>query len=96
MGVCLGIGAWNFPIQIVSWKTAPALACGNTVVYKPSQMTPLTSSLLGEVIAEAGLPVGCFNVVHGGAHTGELLCQHPSVAKVSFTGSVPIGKKVNQ
>ncbi|RDD43494.1 Aldehyde dehydrogenase family 9 member A1-B [Trichoplax sp. H2] len=94
LGVCVGIGAWNFPIQIVSWKTAPALACGNTIVYKPSQMTPMSSSLLGDIITEAGLPLGCYNVVQGGSQTGRLLCEHPSVAKVSFTGSVPVGKKI--
>ncbi|XP_034091528.1 4-trimethylaminobutyraldehyde dehydrogenase A [Gymnodraco acuticeps] len=94
LGVCVGIGAFNYPFQIAAWKSAPALACGNAMVFKPSPMTPVTAVLLAEIYKEAGVPEGLFCVVQGGADTGSLLCHHPGVAKVSFTGSVPTGKKV--
>ncbi|XP_076828234.1 4-trimethylaminobutyraldehyde dehydrogenase B [Brachyhypopomus gauderio] len=94
LGVCVGIGAWNYPFQIAAWKSAPALACGNSMVFKPSPVTPLSAVLLAETYREAGAPEGLFNVVQGGEETGSLLCHHPSVAKVSFTGSVPTGKKI--
>ncbi|KAM4629670.1 4-trimethylaminobutyraldehyde dehydrogenase A isoform 1-T2 [Polymixia lowei] len=94
LGVCVGIGAWNYPFQIASWKSAPALACGNAMVFKPSPFTPVTAVILAEIYKEAGVPDGLFNVVQGGAETGTLLCHHPMVAKVSFTGSVPTGKKI--
>uniref|UniRef100_A0A665WN71 Aldehyde dehydrogenase family 9 member A1 n=1 Tax=Echeneis naucrates TaxID=173247 RepID=A0A665WN71_ECHNA len=94
LGVCVGIGAWNYPFQIASWKSAPALACGNAMVFKPSPMTPVTAVILAEIYKEAGVPDGLFCVVQGGAETGTLLCHHPMVAKVSFTGSVPTGKKI--
>ncbi|KAI1892081.1 hypothetical protein AGOR_G00150300 [Albula goreensis] len=94
LGVCVGIGAWNYPFQIAAWKSAPALACGNAMVFKPSPMTPVTAVMLAEIYAEAGVPEGLFNVVQGAAETGTLLCHHPLVAKVSFTGSVPTGKKI--
>ena len=94
LGVCAAIGAWNYPIQIACWKSAPALACGNTMVYKPSELTPLTANVLAEVYAEAGLPPGVFNVVQGRGETGAALAEHPDVAKVSLTGSVPTGKRV--
>ncbi|XP_065102908.1 4-trimethylaminobutyraldehyde dehydrogenase A-like [Paramisgurnus dabryanus] len=94
LGVCVGIGAWNYPFSMAAWKSAPALACGNAMVFKPSPMTPLTAVILAEIYKEAGVPEGLFNVVQGGAETGSLLCHHPTVAKVSFTGSVPTGKKV--
>ncbi|XP_012683719.2 4-trimethylaminobutyraldehyde dehydrogenase A-like [Clupea harengus] len=94
LGVCVGIGAWNFPFQIAVMKSAPALACGNAMVFKPSPMTPVTAVILAEIYKEAGAPDGLFNVVQGAAETGTLLCHHPMVAKVSFTGSVPTGKKV--
>lgn len=90
----VGIGAWNYPIQTASWKIGPALACGNTVVYKPSPLTPVTSVMLAEIITEAGAPPGVVNVVQGDAYTGKLLCTSPDVAKISFTGSVPTGQKV--
>ncbi|KAI2661744.1 4-trimethylaminobutyraldehyde dehydrogenase A [Labeo rohita] len=93
LGVCVGIGAWNYPFQIACWKSAPAMACGNAIVFKPSPMTPVTAVILAEIYKEAGVPDGLFNVVQGGAETGGLLCHHPMVAKVSFTGSVPTGKK---
>ncbi|XP_044295342.1 4-trimethylaminobutyraldehyde dehydrogenase [Varanus komodoensis] len=94
LGVCVGIGAWNYPFQIACWKSAPALACGNAMVYKPSPFTPLSVLMLAEIYTEAGVPRGLFNVVQGGAATGQFLCQHPDVAKVSFTGSVPTGVKI--
>lgn len=89
-----GIGAWNYPFQICTWKSTPALACGNTIVFKPSPLTPLTAILIAEIFTEAGLPNGALNIVQGGASTGHLLSSHPDVDKVSFTGSVPTGKKV--
>ncbi|XP_029931130.1 4-trimethylaminobutyraldehyde dehydrogenase B [Myripristis murdjan] len=94
LGVCVGIGAWNYPFQIAAWKSAPALACGNSMVFKPSPVTPVTAVMLAEIYAKAGAPEGLFNVVQGGQETGSLLCHHPDVAKVSFTGSVPTGKKI--
>ncbi|XP_028832341.1 LOW QUALITY PROTEIN: aldehyde dehydrogenase family 9 member A1-B-like [Denticeps clupeoides] len=94
LGVCAGIGAWNYPFQIAAWKSAPALACGNSMVFKPSPVTPVTAVLLAEIYAQAGAPEGLYNVVQGGHQTGALLCRHPSVAKVSFTGSVATGQKI--
>lgn len=94
LGVCAGIGAWNYPLQIACWKAAPALACGNAMVYKPSELTPLTALKLAEIFIEAGLPAGVFNVVQGFADVGQWLCTHPDIAKVSLTGSVSTGKKV--
>lgn len=93
LGVCAGIGAWNYPIQIACWKAAPALACGNTMVFKPSELTPVTAIELGRALAEAGAPPGVFNVVQGAGETGKALVEHPDVAKVSLTGSVPTGKR---
>jgi len=93
LGVCAGIGAWNYPIQIACWKAAPALACGNTMVFKPSETTPVTAIELAKALAEAGAPPGVFNIVHGAAETGRALVEHPDVAKVSLTGSVPTGKR---
>ena len=94
LGVCLGIGAWNYPSQIACWKAAPALACGNALIFKPSELTPLGALKLGEIFAEAGLPAGTFSVVQGGGGVGAALAGHPAVAKVSLTGSVPTGGKV--
>jgi betaine-aldehyde dehydrogenase len=94
LGVVAAIGAWNYPIQIACWKAAPALACGNAVVFKPSEVTPLSALKLAEILKEAGLPDGCFNVVQGFGETGAHLVSHPDVAKVSLTGSVPTGTKV--
>ncbi|ORX98765.1 betaine aldehyde dehydrogenase [Clohesyomyces aquaticus] len=94
LGVCAGIGAWNYPIQIALWKSAPCLAAGNTMVYKPSEFTPLHSTLLAEIYTEAGVPPGVFNVVQGGGEVGAYLTAHPSIAKVSFTGQVSTGSKV--
>jgi betaine-aldehyde dehydrogenase len=94
LGVVAGIGAWNYPLQIACWKTAPALACGNAMIFKPADLTPLTAIRLREVLEEAGLPEGVFQVVQGLAETGRLLTQHPGISKVSLTGSVPTGKAV--
>lgn len=94
LGVCAGIGAWNYPLQIACWKAAPALACGNAMVFKPSELTPQSVLELAAIFAEVGLPEGVFNVVQGGAEVGRLLTTHPGVAKVSLTGSVATGKAV--
>jgi len=94
LGVCAGIGAWNYPIQIAMWKSGPALACGNTMVFKPAEQTPLTTLKLAEIYSEAGLPPGVFNVVQGARETGAALVGHPDVAKVTLTGSVATGKVV--
>jgi len=94
LGVCVGIGAWNYPTQIACWKAAPALACGNTSVFKPSEMTPLSALKVAEILIEAGAPAGVFNVVQGYGAVGAALVTDPRVAKVSLTGSVPTGKKV--
>ncbi len=94
LGVCAGIGAWNYPIQIACWKSAPALACGNAMIFKPAELTPLTALKLAEIYTEAGLPDGVFNVVQGFAATGQALTRHPGIAKVSLTGEVGTGKKV--
>jgi betaine-aldehyde dehydrogenase len=94
LGVVAAIGAWNYPIQIACWKAAPALACGNAMIFKPSDLTPLTALRLAEIFTEAGLPEGVFNVVQGGVETGRLLSRHPKIQKISLTGSVETGKKV--
>ncbi|RYO75594.1 hypothetical protein DL762_005701 [Monosporascus cannonballus] len=94
LGVCAGIGAWNYPIQIALWKSAPCLAAGNCMVYKPSEFTPLHAQYLAGLYREAGLPDGVFNVVYGAGDVGAYLTSHPAVAKVSFTGQVSTGKKV--
>ena len=94
LGVCVGIGAWNYPFQGAGWKSAPALAAGNAMVFKPSETAPLSALKLAEVYKEAGLPDGLFNVVQGYGEVGQALVEHPGTAKVSLTGSVPTGKKV--
>ena len=94
LGVCVGIGAWNYPTQIACWKAAPALACGNAMVFKPSETTPLSALKVAEILTEAGAPPGLFNVVQGMGEVGGRLITDPRVAKVSLTGSVPTGKKV--
>lgn len=94
LGVVAGIGAWNYPIQIALWKSAPALAAGNAMVFKPSENTSLTALKLAEIYTEAGVPDGVFSVVTGGASVGQALTDHPDIAKVSFTGGVKTGKKV--
>lgn len=94
LGVCAGIGAWNYPIQVGAWKIAPALACGNSFVYKPAELTPITSTLLAEILTEAGVPDGVFNVVHGDGETGAMLSRHPDIAKISLTGEIVTGRLV--
>ena len=94
LGVCAGIGAWNYPMQIAMWKSGPALACGNTMVFKPAEQTPLTALKLAEIYTEAGVPDGVFNVVQGAAATGSALVGHPGIAKVTLTGSVQTGKVI--
>ncbi|SAK56434.1 betaine aldehyde dehydrogenase [Caballeronia glebae] len=94
LGVCAGIGAWNYPIQIACWKSAPALAAGNAMIFKPSEVTPLTASKLAEIYTEAGMPAGVFNVVQGDGRVGAMLAEHAGIEKISFTGGVETGKKV--
>ena len=94
LGVCVGIGAWNYPIQIACWKAAPALSLGNAMVFKPSETTPLSALKLAEILHEAGLPAGLYNVVQGRGAVGAALVSDPRVDKVSLTGSVPTGRKV--
>lgn len=94
LGICAGIGAWNYPLQIACWKSGPALACGNAMVFKPAHLTPTTTVKLAEIYTEAGLPDGVFNVVHGFGSVGAALSTHPGIAKVSLTGSVATGKRV--
>uniref|UniRef100_A0A7I4Z592 Aldedh domain-containing protein n=1 Tax=Haemonchus contortus TaxID=6289 RepID=A0A7I4Z592_HAECO len=96
LGVVGCIGTWNYPIQTCSWKVAPALACGNAVVYKPSPLAPISAVILAQILQLAGLPEGTFNVIQGDAETGQALVLHPLVKKVSFTGAVPTGKKIMQ
>ena len=95
LGVVGLIVPWNFPLPIASWKVAPALAAGNTVVLKPAELTPLTALELEKVAREAGLPEGVLNVVVGpGAVVGERLIRHPDVAKIAFTGSTAVGRRI--
>lgn len=94
LGICAGIGAWNYPIQIAMWKSAPALAAGNVMIFKPSEETPLSALKLAEIFSEAGVPDGVFNVVQGDYRVGQMLTAHPDIAKVSFTGESGTGKAV--
>lgn len=94
LGVCVGIGAWNYPTQIACWKGAPALACGNAMIFKPSETTPLCALKVAEILHEAGLPAGVYNVIQGLGDVGAALAAHGDVDKVSLTGSVPTGRKV--
>ncbi|NOI80265.1 betaine-aldehyde dehydrogenase [Vibrio tubiashii] len=94
LGICAGIGAWNYPIQIAMWKSAPALAAGNAMIFKPSEETPLSALKLAEIFTQAGLPDGVFNVLQGDHRVGQMLTAHPDIAKVSFTGESGTGKLV--
>jgi acyl-CoA reductase-like NAD-dependent aldehyde dehydrogenase len=95
LGVVGLITPWNFPLMIASWKVAPALAAGNTVVLKPAELTPLTSLELERIALDAGLPEGVFNVVPGpGSVCGQRLVEHPDVAKIAFTGSTEVGRRI--
>jgi aldehyde dehydrogenase (NAD+) len=96
LGVCSIITPWNFPMAIPSWKIIPALVCGNTVVFKPSELTPLSALNFVRVLEEAGVPPGVVNMVTGGPSVGELFTTHADVAVVSFTGSTTVGRLVNQ
>ncbi|HAY92155.1 MAG TPA: betaine-aldehyde dehydrogenase, partial [Rhodobacteraceae bacterium] len=94
LGLCVGIGAWNYPTQISCWKGAPALACGNAMIFKPSETTPLCALKVAEILIEAGLPKGLYNVIQGLGDVGAKLVGDTRVDKVSLTGSVPTGRKV--
>src|SRR5207302_11170182 len=93
VGVVGAIIAWNFPLLLASWKLGPALACGNTVVLKPAEQTPLTALRFGELALEAGLPAGVLNIITGGPETGAALVKHSGVDKIAFTGSTSVGKE---
>ena len=95
LGVVGTISPWNLPLYLFTWKIAPALAAGNTVVAKPSEVTPATATMLGELALEAGLPAGVLAVVHGGGpDAGEAIVRHPAVKAVSFTGSTAVGQRI--
>ena len=94
LGVCAGIGAWNYPGQIACWKAAPALAAGNAFILKPSELTPLTAHLVAEILADAGLPEGLFQILHGDYQMGRAICAHPGIAKISLTGGVETGRLI--
>ena len=94
VGVCALITPWNFPLMIATWKIAPALACGNTVIVKPAEQTPATTVRLVELIERAGIPAGVVNLLTGGPDVGRALVDHPGVDKVSFTGSTAVGKEI--
>src|SRR6478672_1350063 len=96
LGVAGQIIPWNFPLLMASWKIAPALACGNTVVLKPAETTPLTALLLAKIIEEAELPPGVVNIITGAGETGAALVGHPDVNKIAFTGSTDVGKRIQR
>ena len=96
LGVAGQVIPWNFPLLMAAWKIAPALACGNTVVLKPAETTPLTALKLAEVILEAGLPPGVVNIVTGAGETGAAIVNHPDVDKVAFTGSTEVGRIIQR
>ena len=96
LGVCGAVIPWNFPLLMLAWKVAPALAAGNTVVLKPAEYTPLTALLFAELSREAGLPKGVLNIVTGDGNTGAALVNHPDVNKIAFTGSTAVGRKIRE
>ncbi len=96
LGVAGQVIPWNFPLLMAAWKLAPALACGNTVVLKPAETTPLTALKLAEVIADAGLPEGVVNIVTGAGETGAAVVEHPGVDKIAFTGSTAVGRIIQK
>lgn len=96
LGVAGQIIPWNFPLLMAAWKIAPALACGNTVVLKPAETTPLTALKLAEIIEEAGLPPGVVNIVTGAGATGAAIVNHPDIDKIAFTGSTEVGKIIQK
>src|SRR5712692_7234449 len=95
VGVIAAIVPWNFPLLLTSWKVAPALACGNTVIVKPASQTPLTALALADLAQEAGIPAGVLNVVTGpGATVGQWIVEHPGIDKIAFTGDTSTGKQI--
>ena len=94
VGVVGLIVPWNFPLLLASWKLGPALACGNTVILKPAEQTPLTALRFGELAIEAGLPAGVLNILTGGPETGKAIVRHPGIDKIAFTGSTAVGKEI--
>src|ERR1041385_5403703 len=94
LGVVGAIVAWNFPLLLASWKLGPALACGNTVVLKPAEQTPLTTLKFGELVIEAGFPAGVVNILTGGPDTGKAIVAHSGIDKIAFTGSTAVGKEI--
>jgi acyl-CoA reductase-like NAD-dependent aldehyde dehydrogenase len=94
VGVVGLIVPWNFPLLLASWKLGPALACGNTLVLKPAEQTPLTALKLGELVIEAGFPAGVVNILTGGPETGKAIVAHPRIDKIAFTGSTAVGKEI--
>src|SRR3989441_7240905 len=96
VGVVGQIIPWNFPLLMVAWKVAPALAAGNTVILKPAEFTPLTALCFAEIARDAGLPAGVFNVVTGDGATGKVLVEHPGVQKIAFTGSTEVGRIIRK
>ena len=96
LGVCGQIIPWNFPLLMLAWKIAPALACGNTVVLKPAEYTPLTALAFAEICVEAGLPPGVVNIVTGDGRTGAALVEHKGVDKIAFTGSTEVGRLIHR
>ncbi|TGD43541.1 aldehyde dehydrogenase family protein [Pseudotabrizicola sediminis] len=96
LGVCGAVIPWNFPLLMLAWKVAPALAAGNTVVLKPAEYTPLTALLFADISREAGLPPGVLNIVTGDGDTGAALVAHPGVDKIAFTGSTAVGKAIRR
>ena len=96
VGVCGAVIPWNFPLLMLAWKVAPALAAGNTIVLKPAEFTPLSALLFAEISREAGLPAGVLNIVTGDGETGAALVAHPDVNKIAFTGSTAVGRIIRQ
>lgn len=94
LGVAAQVIPWNFPLLMLAWKIAPALACGNTVVLKPAETTPLTALAFAEICQQADLPPGVVNIITGAGETGRLLVEHPGIDKVAFTGSTEVGKQI--
>ena len=94
--MCIRDSPWNFPLLMLAWKVAPALAAGNTAVLTPAEYTPLTALLFAEISREAGLPKGVLNIVTGHGETGAALVAHPDVAKVAFTGSTEVGRAIRR
>jgi aldehyde dehydrogenase (NAD+) len=96
IGVVGQIVPWNFPLLMLAWKIAPALACGNTVVFKPAEFTPLTALLFAHVCSEVGLPPGVVNIVTGDGDTGQAIVAHPGIGKIAFTGSSDVGRQIRE